>query len=107
MSDAEGLEKRAAALRQLEQRRRTVVAKQDRAYEDLVEGKITDEFWTRRSRQREEELRTIDAERARLDGPHEAMAVTAEKILELAKRAEILYKSQDPAEQRRLLETVL
>ena len=32
---------------------------------------------------------------------------TAEKILELAKQAEFLYKTQDPAEQRRLLETVL
>ena len=29
------------------------------------------------------------------------------KILELAKKAEFLYKTQDPAEQRRLLETVL
>jgi hypothetical protein len=35
------------------------------------------------------------------------MAVTAAKILELAKQAENLYKSQKPAEQRRLLETVL
>ena len=31
----------------------------------------------------------------------------AQKILELAKQAEFLYKSQNPAEQRRLLETVL
>jgi hypothetical protein len=30
--------------------------------------------------------------------------VTAEKTLELAKQAEVLYKTQDPAEQRRLLE---
>lgn len=35
------------------------------------------------------------------------IAVTAEKLLELAKQAEILYKSQYPAEQRRLLESVL
>ena len=33
--------------------------------------------------------------------------VTARKILELAKQAEFLYKSKNPAEQRRLLETVL
>src|SRR5262245_40150503 len=32
---------------------------------------------------------------------------TAERILELAKKAEILYKSQNPAEQRRFLETEL
>src|SRR5258708_40220337 len=35
------------------------------------------------------------------------LLVTAAKILELAKQAEFLYKSQNPAEQRRLLETVL
>ena len=33
--------------------------------------------------------------------------LTAEKTLELAKKAEILFKSQNPTEQRRLLETVL
>jgi len=32
---------------------------------------------------------------------------TATRILELAKQAEFLYRTQDPAEQRRLLETVL
>ena len=36
-----------------------------------------------------------------------ATAINAEEILELAKKAEILYKSQNPGEQRRLLETVL
>ena len=81
--------------------------KQDRACEDFVEGKITDDFWSRKSQQWDDELRTIDAERARLDGPHEPLAATAEKILELAKKAEILFKSQNPTEQRRLLETVL
>ena len=35
-----------------------------------------------------------------------AMATVAQ-ILELAKQAEFLYKTQDPPEQRRLLETVL
>ena len=38
---------------------------------------------------------------------HVPAVATAEKILELATKAEILYKSQNPGEQRRLLETVL
>ena len=42
-----------------------------------------------------------------LDQPQPLATVTAQKILELAKRAEFLYKSQNPVEQRRLLETVL
>jgi hypothetical protein len=33
--------------------------------------------------------------------------ITAQKILELAKQAEFLYKTQDPGEQRRLLEMAL
>jgi hypothetical protein len=49
----------------------------------------------------------VDAERARLDRSQAPTIATAEKILELAKQAEILYKSQNPTEQRRLLETVL
>jgi hypothetical protein len=55
----------------------------------------------------EDLLQTIDAEHARLEATQEPVAVTAQKILELAKKAEILYKSQKPTEQRRLLETVL
>ena len=35
------------------------------------------------------------------------MMATAGKILELAKQAENLYRSRNPTEQRRLLETVL
>jgi hypothetical protein len=49
----------------------------------------------------------IDAEGAKAAAPHRTLAVTAGKILELAKHAEKLYKSQNSTEQRRLLETVL
>ena len=48
-----------------------------------------------------------EAERTRLEVPRPLATATAEKILELAKQAEFLYKLQDPTEQRRLLETVL
>ena len=53
------------------------------------------------------ELQTIDAEEARLERTDTPAMLTAEKTLELAKRAEILYKSQNPTEQRQLRETVL
>ena len=98
---------RAASLQQLDNRRRTVVSKTDRGYEDYVSDRITEAFWTRKSAEWEAELQTIDAERARLERTHAPVLTTAEKTLELAKKAEILYKSQVPAEQRRLLETVL
>ena len=68
---------------------------------------ISEGFWRRKSAEWEAELQTVDAERARLERSHVPVIATAEKILELAKKAEILYKSQNPGEQRRLLETLL
>ena len=81
-------------------------AKLDRACEDFVEGRITD-LWTRKSEQCEEERQTLEGELVRLAQANGQVTVTAEKILELAKQADFLYKTQDPSEQRRLLETVL
>ena len=81
-----------AAVRQLEQRRRVVVSKLDRGYDDYVGGKISEEFWTRKAQQWESELQTVDAERTRTEQPR-AVIATATKILELAKQAENLYKS--------------
>jgi len=106
-SDADAVTKRAEALRQLQQRRSAVVVKQDRAYDDYISGKISEEFWSRKSQDWEAELQAIDNERARQEAPRPDLTVTAEKTLELAKQAENLYKSQNPCEQRRLLETVL
>ena len=102
---AEG--ERVEARRRLAQRRHTVLAKLDRGYEDYVEGRITENFWTRKSEQWEVERRTVEAELTRLEQATGSLAVTGEKILELAKHAGVLYKTQVPAEQRRLLETVL
>jgi hypothetical protein len=79
----------------------------DRGYEDLLEGRISDDFWARKSKAWEAELGVVDGEKARIETPQPKMMATAERILELAKRAENLYKSQNPAEQRRVLETVL
>ena len=93
--------------RRLEQRRNAIVSKLDRGYEDYVTGKISDEFWTRKSQEWEAELQTVDVERKRGKQPPVAVMATAAKITELAKQAEFVYNTQDPAEQRRLLETVL
>jgi hypothetical protein len=95
------------AAKQLDDRRRTVVSKLDRGCEDFVSGRTSEEFWTRKSQEWESELQTVDAERLRLEQPRPLATATGQKTLELAKRAEFLYKSQEPAEQRRLHETVL
>ncbi len=50
---------------------------------------------------------SIDRERTKIQQPNVVATVKAAKILELAKQPEILYKSQVPAEQRRMLDLVL
>ena len=72
-----------------------------------MSGKITEEFWTRKSEQWEEERRIVNGELVRLEQANGSVAVTGQKILELAEKAGFLYETQDPTEQRRLLETVL
>ena len=106
-TDREADQRRSESLLQLEQRRRTVLSKLDRGYDDVVSGRISEEFWTRKSQGWEAEVSACDAERARLEQPRPLAMTTAQKILELAKQAEFLYKSQIPTEQRRLLDTVL
>ena len=64
-------------------------------------------LWARKSGEWETELAAVTAELSALDRPQTAFVATGERILELVKRAGILYKTHDPAEQRRLLETLL
>ena len=107
VTEAEADVYRAEALRQLDQRRRVAVSKLDRGYDDYVGGKVSGEFWERKSQEWEAELQAIDAERARVNQPRTPIVATAAHILELAKQAVFLYETQDRAKQRRLLETVL
>jgi hypothetical protein len=88
--DHQAEERRRESPRQLDQRRRTVVSKLDRGYDDFVSGRISEEFWTRKSQEWEAELAMVDADRPRLEQPRLLTTATAGKILELAKRAEFL-----------------
>jgi len=54
-----------------------VVAKLDRGYDDYVTGKISEQFWERRSDEWEAELQAIDDERASVDGLREPITATA------------------------------
>ena len=99
---------RTDAIRQLEQRRRTVTSKLDRGYDDFVAGHISE-------RPLEAKIALsgrLICEPSRpswhaLEQPRQPILTTAQRILELAQKAEFLYKSQDRTEQRRLLEIVL
>ena len=98
---------RQRSVSQLAQRQRAVQVKLDRGYEDYLEGRISESFWTRKSQEWEMESATIESEIGRLSHPAPGIVATGEKILELAKQAEFLYKTQSRSEQRRLLETLL
>ena len=106
-SDTDGDQHHRERVRQLEQRHHAITAKLDRGYEDYASGRISADFWTRKSQEWEAELRGVTGERARCEQPRRHVAAGALQILELAKQAEFLYQTQAPPEQRRLLETVL
>jgi hypothetical protein len=61
----------------------------------------------RKSAEWETELATVTAELSAFERPATSFVATGERIIEVAKRAGILYKTQDPAEQRRVLDSVL
>jgi hypothetical protein len=88
-------------------RQRALQTKIDRGYDDYVEGRISDTLWARKSAEWEAELATVTAELSALDRPATTFVATGERIIELVKRAGMVYKRQDSTEQRRLLESVL
>jgi hypothetical protein len=53
------------------------------------------------------QLATVNGELSAIERPAMSFVATGERILELVKRTGILYKTQDPAEQRRLLDSLL
>jgi site-specific DNA recombinase len=62
-TDREAEERRCRGLRELEQRRRAVLAKLDRGYDDFVDGRISADFWARKAEEWEAEVSAIDADR--------------------------------------------
>ena len=78
-SDLDAEKARLERVRQLDERRRAIVGKQDRAYDDFADGRISQEFWTRKSEQWETEVQVIDGERVRLSARRAPLAVTAAK----------------------------
>ena len=89
------------------QRQVAVQAKLDRAYEDRLSGTISTEMWSRKATEWEQELADVRREMARHDGASHDYVVTGSKVIELAQNAYRLFVQQKPAEQARLLKTLL
>ena len=72
-----------------------VQAKLDRAYDDRLAGRITDELWLRKSGEWEGELASIRRETAKHEKASHDYEATGSKILELATNAHNLFVLQD------------
>ena len=91
----------------LRQRLTSVRHRIDQAYTDKLDGKISEDLWTRRANEwQAEEQQTLMA----LQGLEESQpdrVLNGVRILELANKAYFLYLKQTPAEQTKLLKIVL
>jgi hypothetical protein len=79
----------------------------DQAYQDKLDGKVSEEFWTRKSIEWQSEEGQIRASMHALDTARPERLLDAARILELANKACFLYAKQDHAERAKLLKMVL
>jgi hypothetical protein len=102
-ADKEREHRRALLLQQ--QRYQRVQQMLDRAYEDRLDRTISEDLWLRRSR--EWELSRLRSDLERRETASARYMLLGSQILELARGAKPLFLRQDPAEQHRLLKTLL
>ena len=93
-------------VRHLQQRQCKVQRRVDEAYDDNLAGRITQDYWDRRSSAWQGELAEIGAEIRRLETATFQSIENADAILEPAQRAPELFVAQDPAEKARLVRIV-
>jgi site-specific DNA recombinase len=93
--------------RLLAQRLTQVHRRLDQAYQDKLDGKISEEFWVRKSAEWQAEELQILASIQSLKAARPERLLDAARILELANKAYFLYVKQPPAEKAKLLKIVL
>ena len=80
----------------------------DQMYEDKLDRKIDEEFWTRKMAEWRTQERALQSAADSLSTAIPAnYTLTAERILELANKAHFLYLTRNTAERGQLLKTVL
>jgi site-specific DNA recombinase len=79
----------------------------DQAYLDKLDGKITEDFWSRKSTDWSKEEQQVQMAIQRLEEEKPDQLLNAKKTLELANKAYFLYLTQTPEEQAKLLKMVL
>jgi site-specific DNA recombinase len=91
----------------LKQRLAQVHRRLDQAYQDKLDGKITEELWERKSAEWQTEEQQIVASIQTLRAAKPERLLDAARILELANKACFLYVKQPMAEKAKLLKMVL
>jgi site-specific DNA recombinase len=81
--------------------------KLDQAYEDKLEGKIAEEFWSKKSEQWREEQSGILSKITWHQNANKSYSDEGIRILELANKAYFLYQKQEAHEKRKLLNYIL
>ncbi len=101
--------KRAATERaRLERELDALHRRMDTAYDDKLNGTISDEFWQRKQADWEsEDARLKGLISALNEGTIDDRLLDMRRILELAQRAHSLYLTREPSEQAKLLKKVL
>jgi site-specific DNA recombinase len=91
-----------------QQRIAALSARMDQMYEDKLDGKIDNEFWTRKMNEWREQERELESELSGLNVQVTAESVlTVKRIFELANRAHFLYFTRNQADRGQLLNSVL
>ena len=91
----------------LRQRLSAVRHRLDQAYVDKLDGKISEEFWTRKSTEWISEEQQILLAMQGLEQANPERVLDAVRTLELANKACFLYVKQPAAEKAKLLKMVL
>jgi hypothetical protein len=98
-------QKRIAAT---QQRIAALRVRMDQMYEDKLDGKIDDEFWTRKMNEWQEQERELESELSSLKVLVTTESVlTVKRIFELANSAHFLYFTRNQADRGQLLKSVL
>jgi DNA invertase Pin-like site-specific DNA recombinase len=99
---------RQQRIKDVGQRLAALRTRMDQIYEDKLDRKIDEKFWTRKMHEWREQERTLQSQLSCLSAPITTDNVlTAKRVLELANRAHFLYLTRNSAERGQLLKSVL
>jgi hypothetical protein len=80
----------------------------DALYEDKLDGKITEEFWTPKQAEYSDQERSLETALSSLSTPiTRDRVLTVQRIFELANKAHFLYVTRNHTERGQLLKSVL